>query len=122
MLSNPKHYRQNFGSANIELGMTIIHMGNRTPPIEVEYLKSIICSDETNFSEDNISHLCQCLFFIDCEEPDILDAQFFEEDKCCTLVSFPYIRRWFRIFFDEFSFSRIDNGSCLEKRITGIYE
>jgi hypothetical protein len=102
--------------------MSIIHMSNRAPAIEIEYLNRVICTDKSYLPEDDISDLCECFFFIDSEKPYILDASFLEQDEDSSFMSFPYVGRWSQVFFDEFSSFRIDNWTSLEEDIARIDE
>lgn len=97
-------------------------MSNRASAIEIEYLNCVICTNKSHFSEDDISDLCEGFFFIDRDEPDILNTRFFKKNKDSAFVSFAYVGRRSRVFFYEVTSFGIDNGSRLEKYITRINE
>lgn len=97
-------------------------MSDRTPAIEIEYLNCVICANKSNFSEDYISDLCESFFFIDRDEPDILNTRFFKKNEDSAFMSFPYVGGRSRVLFDEISPLGIDNWSSLEEDITRIYE
>lgn len=97
-------------------------MSNRASAIEIEYLNCVICTNKSHFSEDDISDLCEGFFFIDRDEPDILNTRFFKKNKDSAFVSLAYIGGRSRVLFDEISPLGIDNWSSLEEDITGIYE